>query len=244
LGTSAALSTADKIRAISDRERAKMPSKALVRSRLETQDGYTLHKPIRKRFPRNSYMISNTMDLWQAELLDLQNISHYNENCRYILTVIDVYSKYLHLIPLKAKIGSAMAKAFGSILNNPKYLKPNVRRPVALQTDKGKKFLNKPFPDLLRREGIENRTCRNPDVKCTVAERVQRTIKQKLNKYFTHKNTYSYIDMLSKLAVGYNKTLHGTTGMAPVEINDSNVLDIWNRMENKRWRIRVVKPKY
>jgi hypothetical protein len=70
-------------------------------------------------------------------LLDLQNISQYNDNYRYILTLIDVFSKYLHLILLKAKTGSALAKAFGSILNDPKYLKPYVRRPVAIHTDKG-----------------------------------------------------------------------------------------------------------
>ena len=243
LGTEAALSTVDKI-AASARPRASRPSKAHVRSWLETQATYTRHRPICKRIPRNPYMTCNIMDLWQADLLDLQNISHFNDNFRYILTVIDVFSKYLHLIPLKAKTGSAVAKAFGSILNDPKYLKPYVRRPVVIQTDRGKEFLNKPFRDLLRREGIEHRTCRNPDVKCSVAERVQRTIREKLNKFFTYKNSYRYIDVLQKFAVAYNKTVHSTTGMAPVEINDSNVLDIWNRMEERRRRIRTVAPKY
>jgi hypothetical protein len=84
------------------------------------------------------------MELWQADLLELQNISHYNDNYHYILTVIDVFSKHLHLIPLKAKTGSAVAKAFGSILNDPKYLKPSERRPVAIQT-RVKSFLTRRF---------------------------------------------------------------------------------------------------
>jgi hypothetical protein len=69
-----------------------------------------------------------------------------------------VFSKYLRSIPLKAMTGSAVAKAFGSILNDPKNLKPFVRRPVTVQTDKGKEYLIKLFRDLLRREGIEHRT--------------------------------------------------------------------------------------
>jgi hypothetical protein len=68
----------------------------------------------------------------------------------------------------------------------------------------------------------------------------QREIKQ----LFTYKNSYRYIDVLQKFAVAYNRTMHNTTGMAPVEINDSNVLDIWNRMEEKRRRIRAEPPKY
>jgi hypothetical protein len=75
-----------------------------------------------------------------------------------------------------------------------------------------------------------------------VLERVERT--EKLKKYFTYKNTYRYIDVLPKFAVAYNETVHSTTGMTLVAIDDSNVLDIWNRMENKRRRIRAVKPKY
>jgi transposase InsO family protein len=180
LDTAAEMTTEGKIIVASGQ--TNRPPKALVRSWLETQDAYTTHDPFRTRFPRNSYMISNVMDLCQADSLAVQNISHYNDNYCYILTEIDDFSKYLHLINLKAKTGSAVAKAFGSILNDYKYLKPFVRRPVMLQTYKSKKFLNKPFRDLLRREGIEHRTFRNPDVKCSMAERIQRTIREKLNK--------------------------------------------------------------
>jgi hypothetical protein len=84
------------------------------------------------------------MALWEADFLELQNISQNNDNYRYILTVIDVFSKYIHLIPLKAKTGSAVVKAFCSILNDPKYLKPYVRRPVVIQTGV-KSFLTSRF---------------------------------------------------------------------------------------------------
>ena len=202
-----------------------------------------MHKKLRRRIPRNPYTVNNIMDVFQCDLVDVQNLAKFNDSYRYIFSAIDVFSKYLHLVPLKSKTGPAVAKAFGSILDDPKYSKPYVRRPLVVQTDKGKEFLNKPFQDLLRREGIEHRTCRNPDVKCAVVERAHRTIREKLYKYFTHKNTYRYIDVLPKFVTAYNSTVHGTTGIAPAEVRDSNVLDIWRRM-NKRRHDRVIKAKF
>ena len=58
-----------------------------------------------------------------------------------------------------------------------------------VRTDKGKEFLNTQFQTLLKREGIEFQVCKNPDVKCAVVERVNRTLRDKLYRYFTYKNT-------------------------------------------------------
>jgi hypothetical protein len=94
---------------------------------------------------------------------------------------------------------------------------------------------------MLRREGIEHRTCKYPDVKCAVVERAHRTIRDKLYNYFSYKNTYRYIDVLEKFVDAYNNTIHSTTSMAPAKVGDSDVLKIW-RMNNIK--TRVVKPKY
>ena len=68
---------------------------------LEQQDAYTLHKPVRKRFPRNPYTVSNLLDLWEAYLVEVLSLAKHNDGHRYILTVIDVFTKYLHIVPLK-----------------------------------------------------------------------------------------------------------------------------------------------
>jgi transposase InsO family protein len=143
--------------------------------------------------------VNNILDLWQSDVLDLQSFAKHNNNYRYVLSVIDVFSKYLHLVPLKRKTGSVVAKALGSILRDSPYMKPWVRRPLVVQTDKGKEYVNKAFQDLLQREGIEHRICRNPDVRCAVVERVHRTIREKIYRYFTHRNTYRYINVLKNL---------------------------------------------
>jgi len=129
-------------------------------------------------------------------------LKKYNNNYKYLLQVIDVFSKYLLSIPLRTKTGKEVATALESILQDPKYTKPIRRRPVWVRTDKGKEFLNTQFQTLLKREGIEFQVCKNPEVKCAVVERVNRTLRDKLSRYFTYKNTYRYIDVLSKFVRG------------------------------------------
>jgi hypothetical protein len=71
----------------------------------------------------------------------------------------------------------------------------------------------------MRREGIEHRTCRNPDVMCAVLKSL-RTIREVSNKYFTHKNTYRYIDVLQKFVTAYSDALQSTTDVAPAKVID------------------------
>jgi transposase InsO family protein len=133
-----------------------------------------MHKPARKQFPRNPYTVTNVMDVFQCDMADLRAYARYNDNHRYILTVIDVFSNYLHLVPVKRKSGPSITAAFRSKLADMK------RRPVRVRTDKGKEFLNKHFQDMLREEGIQFQVCRNPDIKCASVERAQRTIRDRL----------------------------------------------------------------
>ena len=102
---------------------------------------------------------------------------------------------------MRSKTGTAVTSAFQSIFKDPRYVR---RRPVWVRTDKGKEFLNKKFTEMLKREGIQFHVCKNPDVKCSVVERAERTIRDRLYKYFTYKNRYRYIDVLQ-----HGSLLHG-----------------------------------
>ena len=121
-------------------------------------------------------------------------------------------------------------------------MKPLKRRPVCVRTDKGKEFLGSSFQKLVKREGIQLQVCMNPDLKCSCIERAHKTIRNKLYKFFTYKNSYRYIDVLAEFVKGYNATVHSSTGMAPATVTDSDVLTIWKRLQKKR--TRFIKPKY
>jgi hypothetical protein len=109
-----------------------------VKAWLEKQDAYTLHRHVRKRFPRNPYTVNNMMGVWESDMVDVQSFSKHNDKYRYLLTVIGVFTKYLHVVPLRWKTGTAVASAFQSIFNDSRYTtKQYKRRPVWLRTDKG-----------------------------------------------------------------------------------------------------------
>ena len=136
-------------------------------------------------------------------------------------------------MPLRTKTGKEVAAALQSIFRDHKYTKPIRRRPVWVRKDKGKEFLNTQFQTLLKREGIEFQVCRNSDVKYAVVERGNKILRDKLHRYFAYKKTYKYIDVLPKFVKGYNATVHSTTGMAPADVSDTDVLTIWNEMRGK-----------
>jgi len=144
--------------------------------------------------------------IWAADLVEMQVFSKFNRGVRYLLTVIDVYSKYGWMLPLKDKSGKSVADAFKEILKKSK------RKPEKLWTDKGREFYNKHVKEL----GALLYSTENEE-KSSVAERWNRTMKEKMFKYFTANNTEKCIDVLDDLVVRYNNTRHSSIKMTPVE---------------------------
>jgi hypothetical protein len=75
-------------------------------------------------------------------------------------------------------------------------------------------------------------------------ERAHRTIRDRIYKYFTHYNTFRFIDNLPKFAKAYNDSDHTSTGMAPARVIDKNVLQIWRRTTKTQNRIPFAEPKF
>ena len=92
---------------------------------LRKQDTYTLHNPARCRYTRNRVIVGGIDDYFQADLVDLQSLRKYNDGYKYLLTCIDVFSKYAWAIPLNFKTGKDLVEAFKQILKSgqkPKHL--------------------------------------------------------------------------------------------------------------------------
>ena len=99
--------------------------------------------------------MTHIMDVWECDLVDVQGLSKHINGIKYLLIVIDVFSKHLHILLLKSMTCPSVAAEFQTILKDRRYSKPLRRRPVWLQTDKGKKFSNRPFQVMLESEGIQ-----------------------------------------------------------------------------------------
>ena len=193
---------------------------------LSEQDAYTLHANVRRRFKRRKTLAFRIDDLWQADLVDLSRISSSNDGFRYLLTSIDVLSKYARVAILKTKSADAVTNAFRTFLNRNK-------KPTHLQTDKGTEFLNSKFQQMLKDEGIKHYTSQNEDIKCAIVERWHRTLLAKLYRYFTRANTIRYIDIIQDLVQSYNDTYHSAIKMTPSQVNVHNELDVRDTLFNK-----------
>ena len=94
-----------------------------VQEYLRSEKAYTLHKPARRRFTRNHTYVAGIDAQWQADLADMQRIARQNGGMRYLLTVIDVFSKFAWGIPVDSKDAKAITAAFGQVLKtaNPRH---------------------------------------------------------------------------------------------------------------------------
>ena len=189
--------------------------------------GYTLHKPRRRKFPTLPVKVFTMDEQWTGDLIEVINISKQNKGFKYLLTVVDVFSKYAWVEPIKNKTGKAVTEAFEKILKQG-------RKPIQLQTDDGKEFYNKTFQTLLNKYKIHHFST-SGDTKASVVERFNRTLKQRMYRYFTTNNTLKFVPVLQSLVKGYNRSYHRSIKMAPNQVTEANSSEVYaNLYKNKK----------
>ena len=176
---------------------------------------FELHKPARRRYARRKYDIRFIDDLWQADLVDMQAYSTQNKGFKYILTCIDAFSKHAWARPLKSKEMGPVTEAFESIL------KSSGRKCKNLMVDQGSEFYNERFKDLMRREKI-NLYSSFSNLKASICERFNRTLKTWIWAEFTYQMNQKWLDILPTLLEKYNGRVHRTIGMRPIDVNKNN----------------------
>ena len=207
-----------------------------ARKWLMGEPAYTLHKQSKTKFRRRRTLSKGINELWQADLVDLSLLSNENNSNRYLLTCIDVFSKFARVEPLKNKSGSSLVTAFSKMIAK--------HQCKLLQTDKGTEFLNGPFQKLLKDHNIRHYTSENDDIKASVVERFNRTLKGVMWRYLTHVSNGRYIDVLQQLVSSYNNTYHSSIKMAPAEVNVQNEDIVRSRLYPPKnlpikWRYKV-----
>jgi hypothetical protein len=206
-----------------------------VQQWLESQETYTLHKPARKRFRRRRILVSGLDDQFEADLVDVGGIAKYNNNFKFLLTCIDSLSKYAFVVPIKDKSGPTLVKALKTIFKK--------RKPRKLRTDQGKEFLNRHVQSYLKQMNIIFFTSNN-ETKSAIVERFNRTLRSRMWRYFTATKQQRYVDVLPQLVESYNKSVHSTTGIAPIHVNVKNAETVWRKVYNYPNKNIMKKPKF
>ncbi|XP_078344072.1 uncharacterized protein LOC144629727 [Oculina patagonica] len=202
-------------------------SRRAAQTYLQGEPSFTLHRPRREEFPRSKTVVGPSLDhTWQADLVEMQDrkLVAANKRTRYLLTVIDVLSKYAWVVGLKSKRGTAVRDALRYLLEH-----NQGRRPVNLHTDQGKEFYNKHLKRLLDEYDIHHYSTQG-EPKASVVERFNRSLKELTYKYMTAHNTPKYLDALPELVDRYNQRIHSSIRMAPADVNDYNAEVVWQRL--------------
>ena len=189
-----------------------------------------LHKSKRKNYTRRKIIVNHIDEIFAADLVEMQKFAKLNKGYRYLLTCIDIFSKFSWVIPLKDKKGITIKNALEKIFNK--------RKPKFLWTDKGTEFYNKQVQDLLNENNIKLYSTNNSEIKSAVVERFNRTFKNMMYKKFTENNNTIFYNILDELVNNYNNKYHSTIKMSPIEgskkINEKKIKNIYNFEKTKK----------
>ena len=162
----------------------------------------------------------------------MQLISKLNKGFRFLLCVIDIFSKFAWVVPLKYIIGISIVDAFQKILDK------SGGKPNKILVDKGSEFYNNSFIKWLKDKDIEVFSIHN-EVKTVVAEGFIRTLKTKIYKYLTSMSKNVYIDKLDDIVGEYHNTYHRTIKMKPVDVKDNTHIDFEKEFNDKDRKFKI-----
>ena len=162
----------------------------------------------------------------------MQLISKYNRGIRYLLRVIDLFSKYAWVVPLKDKKGATITNAFQKILDNSK------RKPDKIWVDQRSEFYNNVFKKFLKDNDISMYSTYN-EGKSVVAERFIRTLKNKIYKHMTAISKKIYFDALDDIVDEYNSIYHKTINMKPIDVKSDSFAEYNEESNEKDPKFRV-----
>jgi hypothetical protein len=193
-----------------------------VKEWLGQQDTYVRHKPAKKIFKREQILMSRMDQQWDADVMDMLKFARHNDGYRYLAIFIDIFSRYIWVRPLKTKKPTDMVEAMENVFSQG-------RKPLSIRTDRGSEYMGKEVQKYLAKMHISHFTARNA-LHANYAERVIRTLKGKIYRYFTKFQTNKYIDVLPDIVYAYLNSVHTSTKFKPIEINSRNQQSIYEKL--------------
>lgn len=188
-----------------------------VQKWIRSQTTEQWHKPVRKKFKRNSYSARGLHFCWQIDLCDLSRLKAHNNRICYLLGAVDVFSRQAFVRGMTRRSGPVVAKHIRSIFEEDER-----KIPRQIYSDKGTEFTGKEFQKVMQEYGVYHYTVTNVIRKAYIVERMWRSLLNLIYKYMTEFDTKRYIDVLPQLVAVYNNRYHRSIGMAPNKVTMVN----------------------
>ena len=180
----------------------------------EVQQMHKNFKPIKKFFP---IYAQHKNEIWQTDLLDLSNLSKYNQGYHYILIFIDVFSRFVYVIALQNKTSSIVNDGLKGVLS--------IEKPELIQADRGSEFINSSFKKILSDHNIKIQFLKTSH-QLGIVNRFCRTIRNLIEKYMTAYHTHNYISVLNKIIKNYNNSYHKGIQSTPSNPNENKISEL------------------
>ncbi|KAL3068744.1 hypothetical protein niasHT_032160 [Heterodera trifolii] len=210
-----------------------------VQNYLASQRTYTLHRQAKRRYRRLPTLAPGLHTEWQADLAIFDRLAKQNRGYKYLLVCIDTLSRQVFVEPVKTKTSTNMIIAFGRIFKRSKYI------PWKVLTDQGKEFTARAVQQFFRTNDVEH-FCMltSPQFHDGMAERANRSIKERLYRYFTERNTYKWIDVVQDFVRAINHSPNSTIGMCPADVNFKNAEALRQKLQNAAENVVRRQPRY
>ncbi|KAL3105900.1 hypothetical protein niasHT_028344 [Heterodera trifolii] len=210
-----------------------------VQNYLASQRTYTLHRQAKRRYRRLPTLAPGLHTEWQADLAIFDRLAKQNSGYKYLLVCIDTLSRQVFVEPVKTKTSTNMIIAFGRIFKRSKYI------PWKVLTDQGKEFTARAVQHFFRAKDIEH-FCMltSPQFHAGMAERANRSIKERVYRYFTERNTYKWIDVVQDIVRAINHSPNSTIGMCPADVNFKNAEALRQKLHNAAENVGRRQPRY
>ena len=211
-------------------------SRSKIRQWLQDQDVYSLTKPIKRKFKRNRIVPTKQDSQWDMDLADVSNLAKNNDGVKFLLVVIDLFSRYLWVHPLKGKTHQDVLNGLNEILKDNRKLE-------AVRSDKGSEFANRWVKKFMRDFNIYYFTSQN-ETKANYAECVIRSLKSLIYRYMFQKQSHRYVDVLPDFVSNYNNRRHRSLGnRTPASVGPNEPL-LWKFMYTDSLKPKSEKTKH
>ena len=213
---------------------------AKIEAYLRNNTVHSRHKRIvKKQFPRRRVISRFPFDIFMADLIEYPNLKFQNNQYIYILILIDCFTRKVWAAPMKRKNAQWTADAFESIFKHfdefplhvitdrghGKFLKDDIYNINILE------FYNNQVRKVFTNYGINHYTTPTKTKwKASYAERVIRTLKSRIQKYFVHNNTKKWIDIIQNIVDDYNRTPHSAHGLPPQDVTSANRDQVYKKL--------------
>ncbi len=173
----------------------------------------------RRKFERRKVLVRGVQHQFQADLMDFSAIANYNYNFKYVLTVIDCFSRKAFAKPLRSKKGFLLSRALKEAFEF-------LGTPKKLQTDQGSEFFNQDVRKFLREKDVAHFFTKQ-ELKAQMVERFNRTLRNKIAKFIFGENTLKFAPQLPKFVQSYNNSVHSALKkFTPNQVNKRNEAEV------------------